>query len=168
MASEYIPDHAVEVKIADVREGERVLVEYRSAQSGNRVHREGEVVWVEQSGVTTRSFKVAAENGTTYRITNHSYVRSTGDKSRKLSRGRATVYLLESLDIETWSDRDSFGAVHITREKSEVFDCPNCGARDSAAITSINDDSVTVSCGTCRKVQTLPEQPTTMALKVAR
>lgn len=168
MTSQDVPDGATEVEIEDVREGERLVIQYLSSQSRNLVEYEGVVKEADRLGTRTSSIIFAAENGTNYDINRHCYVRSTGEKNRRLSEGRADIYRLEGLDIESWDDEITCGGLHIYREKDEVFDCPFCGADDSASVNSVNDGNVTISCGNCREVKVVDDQPVTMALKVTR
>jgi len=160
---------AENVSMDILREGERIAIQYRSAQSDNVVIREGEITEATRIGTRTRNVFMLAENGTEYKIDRHSYIRSTGSSDRRLSKGMAEVYRLEKLDIESWHDEIICGGLHIDRKQDEVFDCPWCGEKNKASVNNINDDgSVTVSCGHCREKKTLPDQPVMISLAVVR
>lgn len=157
-----------EVHRSDLREGERVAITYWSAQSGNWIARQGEVSEVSRYGTNTRKFIVDAENGTSYKVDHHGNVYNAEGDQRRLSKGKCRIYMMEGLDLETWEKTEEIGSLYISREKGETFDCPFCGAENSASINSVNDDNITVSCGVCSGVDVISNRPVEVSLKVAR
>lgn len=160
-----------EVELQKLREGERVLMQYHSTQSGNTVQHEGVVEEAERMGDRTTEIKFRSDEGRLY--TAHRRVYSTGDKERRLSRYKPDFYLIEALDLEQYEEKIVVGAVQITKEKSRVFDCPECGSH-SAAVKGIKEHDIslkevlTITCSSCRREMQVDDKPTMMALKVQK
>lgn len=163
-----LPEGAEEVDFKNLREGDRIALQYQSSQSYNVVTYTGTVKEADRLGTRTTGIAFKRDNGREYDVNRNLRVHSTGEKNRRLSEGKGKIFLLESIEIERWDDEIVCGGLHIYREKDGVFDCPFCGAENSASVNSINENNVTVSCGSCREVQTMDEQPVEMALKVTR
>lgn len=169
-------EEAEKIPVADVLLGERVRIEYTSTQSYNTVERVGRVSDVSRSRGSTHYFELKADNGTTY-VVRRSRVKSTGQNSRRLSRGAADVYRIEKLDFDTVDEFERSGALRISREATrEDCGCPKCNSReDDTDIYGVRkeaeyplDGGIVFECYSCGKKTTIDTIPETIEIRVAR
>jgi len=157
-----------QVMVGELREGERVRLEYESAQSGNWVKHDCVVEYADTRGQNTNEVTLLGDNDICYHVGTYGKVESVGANSRQLSEGRPNLYLLEALEVDEYEEEKSFGALTVRREKAELFACPTCHTSESTSVIAVNDDNVVISCGQCRNVLTVEDQPTIISLKIQR